>query len=328
MRAMVLREPGAPLELAELASPVPSEGQLAVKVHACGVCRTDLHIVDGELPGARSPVIPGHEIVGSVIAVGAGVAAFAIGDRIGIPWLAATCETCRYCRMGSENLCDTPRFTGYTVDGGYADYAVADSRYCFKLPDGFTDPELAPWMCAGLIGYRCLRMAGDARRLGVYGFGAAAHIIAQIARHQGRELYAFTRQGDQAAQSFARELGAVWAGDSTESPPEELDAAVILAPVGALVPKALRDVRKGGIVVCGGIHMSDIPQFPYSILWGERRICSVANLTRDDGVEFIALAQRVPIRTTVFCYPLESANEALAALREGRVNGAAVLTMR
>ena len=291
------------------------------------MCRADLHVVDGELPHARSPVIPGHEIVGTVAGVGDGVTALAVGDRIGIPWLGSTCGACRYCRAGQENLCDAPQFTGCTIDGGYAEYAVADSRYCFRLPAGFSDIELAPWLCAGLIGYRALRKAGDARRLGIYGFGAAAHIIAQLARYEGREMFAFTRPGDITAQSFARDLGAVWAGGSDQDAPEELDAAILLAPVGALVPKALRDVVKGGIVVCGGIHMSDIPQFPYDILWGERRVCSVANLTRQDGRDFIKLAQEVPVRTTVTPFPLVRANEALTALREGALSGAAVLTM-
>jgi propanol-preferring alcohol dehydrogenase len=291
------------------------------------VCRTDLHVVDGELPQARSPIVPGHEIVGTVAEVGDAVTALAVGDRIGVPWLGSTCGVCRYCRAGQENLCDAPQFTGCTIDGGYADRVVADSRYCFRLPDGFSDIELAPWLCAGLIGYRSLRKAGDARRVGIYGFGAAAHIIAQLARHEGRELYAFTRPGDSSAQAFARGLGAVWAGGSDESAPEALDAAILLAPVGALIPKALRDIVKGGVVVCGGIHMSDIPQFPYDILWGERRVCSVANLTRQDGRDFIELAQKVPIRTTVSPFPLARANEALAAVREGLVSGAAVLTM-
>ena len=327
MHAMVLRSARTALEFTHLDDPRPGEGQVAVKVHACGVCRTDLHVVDGELPHARSPVIPGHEIVGTVAGVGDGVTALAVGDRIGIPWLGSTCGACRYCRAGQENLCDAPEFTGCTIDGGYAEYAVADSRYCFRLPAGFSDIELAPWLCAGLIGYRALRKAGDARRLGIYGFGAAAHIIAQLARYEGREMFAFTRPGDITAQSFARDLGAVWAGGSDQDAPEELDAAILLAPVGALVPKALRDVVKGGIVVCGGIHMSDIPQFPYEILWGERRVCSVANLTRQDGRDFIKLAQEVPVRTTVTPFPLARANEALTALREGAVSGAAVLTM-
>jgi propanol-preferring alcohol dehydrogenase len=327
MHAMVLRSSRSALEYTNLDDPSPGPGQVAVKVHACGVCRTDLHVVDGELPHARSPIIPGHEIVGIVVSVGDGVTAIATGNRVGIPWLGSTCGACRYCRCGQENLCDAPQFTGYTIDGGYAEYVVADSRFCFRLPDGFSDVELAPWLCAGLIGYRALRKAGDVRRLGIYGFGAAAHIIAQLARFEGREIFAFTRPGDAIAQTFARDLGAAWAGGSDERAPEELDAAILLAPVGALVPKALRDIVKGGIVVCGGIHMSDIPQFPYDILWGERRVCSVANLTRQDGREFIELAQKIPIRTTVSPFPLVRANEALTALREGTLSGAAVLTM-
>ena len=327
MHAMVLRSSRSALEYTNLDDPSPGPGQVAVKVHACGVCRTDLHVVDGELPHARSPIIPGHEIVGIVVSVGDGVTAIATGNRVGIPWLGSTCGACRYCRSGQENLCDAPQFTGYTIDGGYAEYVVADSRFCFRLPDGFSDVELAPWLCAGLIGYRALRKAGDVRRLGIYGFGAAAHIIAQLASFEGREIFAFTRPGDAIAQTFARDLGAAWAGGSDERAPEELDAAILLAPVGALVPKALRDIVKGGIVVCGGIHMSDIPQFPYDILWGERRVCSVANLTRQDGREFIELAQKIPIRTTVSPFPLVRANEALTALREGTLSGAAVLTM-
>jgi propanol-preferring alcohol dehydrogenase len=327
MHAMVLRAARTALEFTYRDDPQPGEGQVAVKVHACGVCRTDLHLVDGELRRARSPIIPGHEIVGTVAAVGDGVSALAVGDRIGIPWLGWTCGVCRYCRAGQENLCDAPEFTGYTIDGGYADYVVADSRYCFRLPDGFSDIELAPWLCAGFIGYRALLKAGDARRLGIYGFGAAAHIIAQLAHYEGRQVFAFTRPGDRNAQSFARQLGALWAGGSDEEAPEELDAAILLAPVGALVPKALRDIVKGGVVVCGGIHMSDIPQFPYDILWGERHVCSVANLTRQDGLDFIKVAQAIPVRTTVVRYPLARANEALTALREGALSGAAVLTM-
>jgi alcohol dehydrogenase, propanol-preferring len=327
MRAMILRGVRAPLVYATLDDPQPGPGQVLVKVHACGVCRTDLHVVDGELPDIRTPIVPGHEVVGSVAALGEGVEAFALGDRVGIPWLGYTCGTCRYCMAGRENLCDAARFTGYTLDGGYAEYAVADSRYCFRLPGGYSDLELAPWLCAGLIGYRALRAAGDARRLGIYGFGAAAHIVAQLARHEDREVIAFTRPGDIAAQAFARELGAVWAGGSDEPPPAELDAAILFAPVGALVPKALRDVAKGGTVVCAGIHMSDIPQFPYSILWGERRICSVANLARRDGLEFVELAQKVRIRSRVVAFPLQAANDALDALRGGTLSGAAVLSM-
>jgi propanol-preferring alcohol dehydrogenase len=325
MKAMVLREPRTPLALIDVPDPVPAAGQLRLRVRACGVCRTDLHVVDGELPGARSPVIPGHEIVGTVDAIGEGVAGFAIGDRVGVPWLGHTCGICSYCMRAQENLCDNARFTGYTLDGGYAELAVADARYCFALPGGIGDIDVAPWLCAGLIGYRALRMAGEARRLGIYGFGAAAHIVAQIVRLQGREMAAFTRKGDTQAQGFARSLGAAWAGDSDAPAPFELDAALIFAPVGALVPAALRAVRKAGTVVCAGIHMSDIPPFPYAILWGERRIVSVANLTRADGEEFIALASEAGVRTHVTPYPLAQANEALAALRDGKLMGAAVL---
>ena len=327
MQAMVLRSAGAPLQFMRVAEPRPGPGHVLVRVRACGVCRTDLHVVDGELPRPRSPLIPGHEIVGVVAEVGTGVGALQVGDRVGVPWLGYTCGRCRYCLAGQENLCDAARFTGYTLDGGYAEYVVADSRYCFALPPGFSDLEQAPWLCAGLIGYRALRKAGDARRLGIYGFGAAAHIIAQLARYEGRDIYAFTRPGDSTAQSFARSLGAAWAGGSDQEAPAPLDAAIILAPVGALVPKALREVVKGGTVVCGGIHMSDIPRFAYAILWGERHVCSVANLTRRDGDEFIALAQRVPVRTTVVPYPLADANVALTALRDGSLTGAAVLTL-
>jgi propanol-preferring alcohol dehydrogenase len=325
MRAMVLDAPGRPLRLATVRVAEPGASQVLVRVHACGVCRTDLHVVDGDLAATRRPVIPGHEIVGIVTATGADVRGVRAGERVGIPWLAYTCGRCRYCTTGRENLCDAARFTGYTVDGGYAEYAIAEARYCFALPGGFSDAELAPWLCAGLIGHRALRMAGDADRLGIYGFGAAAHIVAQIARHEGRQVYAFTRPGDAAAQGLARALGAVWVGGSDEAAPEELDVALLFAPVGALVPKALRDVAKGGTVVCAGIHMSEIPSFPYSILWGERRVLSVANLTRRDGEAFIALAQRVPIRTSVVTFPLAQANEALGALRGGTLAGTAVL---
>jgi len=325
MRAMILRAPHTALDLANVPDPAPGAGEVLVRVHACGVCRTDLHVVDGELPDAKSPIIPGHEIVGTVAARGAGVDALLIGDRVGVPWLGRTCGTCGYCRSGHENLCDAAQFTGCTLDGGYAEYVAADARYCFRLPEGFSDVELGPWLCAGLIGYRALRMAGDARRIGIYGFGAAAHIVAQLAHHEGRGVYAFTRPGDAAAQAFARTLGAVWAGSSDLPTPEPLDAAIIFAPVGALVPKALRDLVKGGIVICAGIHMTDIPQFPYAILWGERRVVSVANLTRRDGDEFIALAARIPIRTSIVTYPLVGANEALRALRDGALTGAAVL---
>jgi propanol-preferring alcohol dehydrogenase len=296
-----------------------------VRVRACGVCRTDLHVVDGDLVHPKLPLVPGHEIVGTVQALGAGVEQFALGERVGIPWLGYTCGQCGYCRAGRENLCDGARFTGYDLDGGYAEYTVADARYCFPLPDAYSDAHAAPLLCAGLIGYRALVMAGDARRLGIYGFGAAAHIIAQVAAWQGREVFAFSRPGDEDSQRFALDLGAKWAGDSTRAPPEPLDAAIIFAPVGALVPAALRATGKGGTVVCAGIHMSDIPAFPYDILWGERTVCSVANLTRRDGEEFIALAPKVPVRTEVECLPLAQANEALARLRQGYVQGAAVL---
>ncbi len=327
MRAMVLQAPRTPLQSTEVELSRPRVGEVLVRVHACGVCRTDLHVVDGELPDPRLPLIPGHEVVGTVVETGTGVTALRAGDRVGIPWLGHTCGQCHYCLSGAENLCDTPQFTGYTVDGGYAEFAVADSRYCFPLPAGFSDAALAPWLCAGLIGYRALAMAGDAARLGIYGFGAAAHIVAQLARHQGRELFVFTRPGDTDAQGFARDLGANWAGGSDEPAPIPLDAALLFAPVGSLVPKALGDVAKGGTVVCAGIHMSDIPSFSYSLLWGERHVRSVANLTRKDGEAFIDLAGRIGIRTTVTTYPLCDANRALDDLRAGRVTGAAVLTV-
>jgi propanol-preferring alcohol dehydrogenase len=325
MRAMVLPSAHAALESAIRRDPRPLAGQVLVRVHACGVCRTDLHVMDGELPQARYPIVPGHEIVGTVAETGPGADAWRVGDRVGIPWLASTCGTCRFCVSGRENLCQAARFTGCSVDGGYAEYAVADSRYCFRLPDAFSDEELAPWLCAGLIAYRALRMAGEGARLGLYGFGAAAHIVVQLACHEGREVFAFTRPGDAARQAFARDLGAAWAGGSDEPAPVPLDAALLFAPAGALVPKGLRDVSPGGIVVCAGIHMSDIPAFPYEILWGERRVCSVANLTRADGSEFIAIAEQVPIRTRVTAFPLTEANTALAALRDGTLTGAAVL---
>ena len=325
MRAMVLDAPGTPLAERTLPRPEPQAGELLVKVAACAVCRTDLHVVDGELTEPKLPIVPGHEIVGRVVAGGQGMERFAAGQRVGIPWLGWTCGECRYCRSGEENLCPNARFTGYQRDGGYAEYVVADARYCFPLPDAYADAEAAPLLCAGLIGYRSLRMCGDALRLGIYGFGAAAHIVAQVARHQGRRLFAFTRSGDIAAQAFARNLGAEWAGGSDEPPPEELDAAIIFAPVGGLVPAALRAIRPGGVVVCGGIHMSDIPAFPYAILWGERRVVSVANLTRRDAEEFLALAPQVPVRTTIESMPLACANDALGRLREGRLTGAAVL---
>lgn len=322
---MLLHEPGQRLRLTERPLREPGPGALALQVRACGVCRTDLHIVDGELPPVRSPIVPGHEIVGEVTALGPGVSGFAVGDRVGVPWLGWTCGECGDCRSGRENLCDRARFTGYHIDGGYADQVLADSRYCLPLPERYADLEAAPLLCAGLIGYRALQAAGDAAVLGLYGFGAAAHILCQIAVAQGRRVHAFTRPGDAQAQDFARRLGAAWAGDSTEMPPDALDAAILFAPVGALVPASLRAVRKGGIVVCGGIHMSDIPAFPYALLWGERRIVSVANLTRRDGAEFMALAARVPIRIETHAFALEQANEALDGLRGGRISGAAAL---
>lgn len=325
MKAMVLDAPRRALRLAELPPPKPASDQLLIKVRACGVCRTDLHVVDGDLTDAKLPLVPGHEIVGIVAERGAAVERFSVGDRVGVPWLGYTCGTCSYCTSGHENLCDHARFTGYHLDGGYAEYTVADQRYCFAIPDAYDDVSAAPLLCAGLIGYRSLVMAGDAKRLGIYGFGAAAHIVAQVARYQGREIYAFTRPGDAEAQNFARELGATWTGDSTAIPPDRLDAAIIFAPVGALVPQALRATRKGGTVVCAGIHMSDIPAFPYDILWGERRIQSVANLTRRDGEEFLKLAPQVPVRTSTETFGLAQANEALARLRAGKITGAAVL---
>jgi alcohol dehydrogenase, propanol-preferring len=325
MRAMILEAARTPLREADLPPPQPGPGQVLLRVHACGVCRTDLHVVDGELADPKLPLVPGHEIVGTVADRGERAERFAVGDRVGVPWLGYTCGSCPYCRSGRENLCDRARFTGYQIDGGYAEYAAADQRYCFPVPPQYPDAEAAPLLCAGLIGYRSYRMAGEGRRLGVYGFGAAAHIFAQVARHEGREVYAFTRPGDTEGQQFARELGAVWAGDSTARPPEELDAAILFAPVGGLVPAALRAVAKGGTVVCAGIHMSDIPAFPYHLLWGERTVRSVANLTRRDGEEFLALAPRVPVRTAVQRFPLNEANEALARLRSGQVRGAAVL---
>ena len=325
MQAMVLDRPGLLLRPATLKVPEPEAGQILIKVAACGVCRTDLHIFDGELRHPKLPLVLGHEIVGHVEALGGSVDGFAIGTRVGVPWLGWTDGTCRYCRRGEENLCDHPLFTGYQIDGGYAGYTVADARYAFKLPEAYSDAEAAPLLCAGLIGYRSLKLAGDPKRLGIYGFGAAAHIVVQVARAQGSEVYAFTRPGDLAAQNFARSLDAVWAGGSDETPPEALDAAIIFASVGALVPAALKAVRKGGVVVCGGIHMSDIPSFPYRLLWEERVLRSVANLTRDDAREFLALAPQVPVRCATVIYPLERANEALDDLRHGRVSGAGVL---
>ncbi|HEX4172122.1 MAG TPA: zinc-dependent alcohol dehydrogenase family protein [Acetobacteraceae bacterium] len=326
MRAMMLDAAHQPLRCTDISVPVPGPGQVLIQVHACAVCRTDLHVVDGELMQPKLPLIPGHEIIGRVSALGDGVERFALGDRVGVPWLGWTCGVCEFCRSGRENLCDNARFTGYQIDGGYAEFAVADQRFCFAIPDSYTDAEAAPLLCAGLIGYRSLRMAGEGRRLGLYGFGAAAHIIAQVARWQGREVYAFTSPGDIAAQDFARELGAIWASGSDQPPPALLDAAIIFAPVGALVPAALRAVERGGKVVCAGIHMSPIPSFPYDILWGERLVRSVANLTRLDGEEFLQLAPKIPVRTRPLPYPLEQANQALDDLRAGRLQGAAVLT--
>jgi propanol-preferring alcohol dehydrogenase len=325
MHAMILDYPGMQLVYRALAVPAPGPGQVLVEVRACGVCRTDLHVVDGELPDPKLPLIPGHEVVGRIAAIGEGVDGLGEGERVGIAWLGTTCGDCAWCRSGRENLCEEARFTGYQINGGYADYALADARSCFALPGETGDAESAPLLCAGMIGYRSLVKAGEAQRLGLYGFGAAAHIAVQVARHQGREVYAFTSAGDEAAQGFARDLGAAWAGASDEAPPEELDAAIIFAPVGALVPTALKAVRPGGRVVCAGIHMSDIPSFPYELLWRERELVSVANLTRRDGEEFLALAPEVPVKTTVQPYRLSEAQRALADLREGRVQGAAVL---
>ena len=328
MRAMVLEATRTPLILRERSTPEPKGGEILVEIAACGVCRTDLHVVDGELPNPKLPIVPGHEIVGRIAAIGSGVAGFAVGDRVGVPWLGFTCGICAYCSAGRENLCDRPLFTGYTRDGGYATHTIADARYCFPLPQSMDDAEAAPLLCAGLIGWRSYRMAGEGitlRALGLYGFGAAAHILCQVADWQGRRVYAFTRSGDTAAQTFARSLGATWAGGSDELPPEPLDAAIIFAPVGALVPLALAAVRKGGRVVCGGIHMSDIPSFPYRLLWEERHVVSVANLTRRDAVEFLSIVPQAGVETQVARYALADANAALSDLREGRLQGAAVL---
>ena len=325
MRAMLFERARQHLRLADVPVPKPSAEQVLLRVNACAVCRTDLHVVDGELAQPKLPLIPGHEIIGTVIEIGGSVTRFKVGDRVGVPWLGWTCGQCAYCKSGQENLCDQAKFTGYTLDGGYAEYTVADQRFCFPIAESYGNAEAAPLLCAGLIGYRSLVKAGNGKRLGIFGFGAAAHIVAQVAKYQQRELYAFTRPGDEDAQKFALSLGAVWAGGSDEPAPEKLDAAIIFAPAGALVPQALRAVGKGGIVVCGGIHMSDIPSFPYSILWEERSICSVANLTRRDGEEFMALASKVPVRTEVETFPLEAANEALTRLRAGKIQGAAVL---
>jgi propanol-preferring alcohol dehydrogenase len=328
MRAMVFDGRSSHLRDTQVPDPQPGAGQLLIDIHACGVCRTDLHLIDHELPHPKQPVIPGHEIVGTVAALGAGVEGFALGERVGVPWLGHTCGRCPYCASARENLCDEPGFTGYTLDGGYAERTVADSRYCFHLPPHYSDVEAAPLLCAGLIGYRTLSMAGAARRIGIYGFGAAAHIVAQVARDEGRTVYAFTRPGDTAGQQFARRLGTTWAGGSDTAPPDELDAALLFAPVGALVPLALKAVAKGGIVVCGGIHMSDIPSFPYAFLWGERRVVSVANLTREDGAAFMQVAARTRLRIETTTYPLGDANRALDDLRSGKLTGAAVLSIR
>ena len=325
MRAMVLEKPRQPLVLREVPKPKPEGRQLLVRVSACAVCRTDLHIVDGELPDPKLPLIPGHQIVGRVEEIGTSVEKFSIGERVGIPWLGWTDGECVYCRSNRENLCDRARFTGYTIDGGYADFVVADARFCFRLPEQYDDVDVAPLLCAGMLGYRSYRKTGDARRLGIYGFGNAAHLIAQIAIYQGREIFAFTRPGDKVGQESARKLGITWAGGSDEMPPERLDAAIIFAPVGPLIPAALRTLAKGGSVVCGGIHMSDIPSFPYVDLWGERAICSVANLTRGDGEEFLEIASRVPVQTKTETFPLEEANTALEKFRSGELSGTAVL---
>jgi propanol-preferring alcohol dehydrogenase len=325
MRAMVLFETHTALNETQLPDPAPSVGEILVRVEACAVCRTDLHVVDGELPNPQLPIIPGHEIVGRVIATGQNARRYAVGERVGIPWLGRTCGVCTFCKAGMENLCDNPQFTGYTRNGGYAEFTTADERFAVPIPQMYSDTEAAPLLCAGLIGFRSLVKTGDARRLGIYGFGAAAHLVAQVAVYQGRELYAFTRTGDVEGQEFALSLGAHWAGSSSELPPVMLDAAIIFAPVGSLVPQALRAVRKGGIVVCGGIHMSDIPQFPYELLWGEREICSVANLTRKDAEEFMSIAPKVPVRAQIELFPLVAANEALNRLRTGKLRGAAVL---
>jgi alcohol dehydrogenase, propanol-preferring len=327
MKAMVLREPGKPLAIEELPVPEPGPGQVRVRVQSCGVCRTDLHVADGELRDPKLPLVLGHQIVGAIDGLGAGVDQLSLGTRVGIPWLGWTCGDCRFCRSGRENLCDRARFTGYQLDGGFAEATVADSRFCFRIRGEYPSLQAAPLLCAGLIGYRALRLAGDAERLGLYGFGAAAHMIVQVARWQGRRVFAFTRPGDGAAQEFARSLGAEWAGASGETPPEQLDAAIIFAAAGELVPAALRSLGKGGVVVCAGIHMSDIPSFPYELLWGERTIRSVANLTRLDGEEFLELAPRVPVQPQVEAFPLAAANEALDRLRAGAIRGAAVISI-
>jgi len=325
MHAMLFNRPGSPLVWTELADPRPDDQQILIRVRACGVCRTDLHLIDGELKNPKLPLVPGHEIIGEVIEMGASVDRFKIGDRVGVPWLGWTCGICNYCKTGRENLCDRARFTGYQFDGGYAELTVADQRFCFLIDERYSDVAAAPLLCAGLIGFRTLKMAGEAQRLGIYGFGAAAHIVAQVALYEGREIYAFTRASDTVAQAFAKELGAVWAGSSETLPPEPLDAALIFAAAGYLIPAALRATAKGATVVCGGIHMSDIPSFPYSVLWGERVLRSVANLTRADATEFLSLAPDIPVKTRAIVYPLTQANEALADLRASRFSGAAVL---
>jgi propanol-preferring alcohol dehydrogenase len=327
MRAMLLEKQGASLRLADIPPPEPEAGQIRLRVRACGLCRTDLHVLDGELPEPKLPLVLGHQIVGVVDRLGTAVQGFRLGERVGVPWLGRTCGVCDHCRRGDENLCDDARYTGYQLDGGLSELCVADARFCLRVPQGQADTAVAPLLCAGLIGYRAYRMAGDARRIGLYGFGSAAHLLAQVARHQGREIYAFTRATDSASQSFARALGAAWAGAAEDRPPVSLDAALIFAPAGELVPRALAAVRKGGIVVCAGIHMSDIPSFPYAALWGERSLCSVANLTRRDGLEFLAIASEIPLRAETTLYPLERTNEALADLRRGAVQGSVVVTI-
>jgi propanol-preferring alcohol dehydrogenase len=325
---MVLKARGRPLTLEDIERPEPADGEILIEVRACGVCRTDLHILDGELPEPALPLVPGHQVVGVVADAGKSSGRFSEGDRVGVPWLGWSCGRCRYCLSGRENLCDEARYTGYQINGGFAEYCAADERFCFPLPEGFPDLQAAPLLCAGLIGYRALRMAGESEKIGLYGFGASAHIIIQVALYQGRQVYGFTRKGDEAAREFAKSLGATWVGSSEDQPPEALDGAIIFAPAGDLVPRALKSTAKGGVVVCAGIHMSDIPSFPYSILWGERVVRSVANLTRADGEEFLALAPKVPVKTEVHTYPLERAMEALDDLRHGRFTGAAVVTIR
>jgi alcohol dehydrogenase, propanol-preferring len=327
MLAMLLEHPKTPLKLAHVDIPTIDKGQVLIKVHACGICRTDLHVVDGELPHPKLPLVPGHQIIGKIVELGKDVKNFKIGDRVGVPWLGGSCGHCKYCLSGRENLCDDAVYTGYQINGGFAEYCSADSRFIFPIPEGYSDIEAAPLLCAGLIGYRALRMIDDARSLGFYGFGASAHILTQVARYQNKKVYAFTKKGDHATQKFAKGLGAVWAGDSETSPPEALDAAIVFAPVGSLVPTALRAIGKGGTVVCAGIHMSDIPSFPYSILWEERILRSVANLTRQDGRAFLELAPKIPVKTQVTVFPLQQANEALQALRNGEFEGAGVIAV-